>query len=80
MVDYQHVFIVCQNVHQAHLQEVGLMQIPAHSVKVKGLRQLYNLWIRVKGPHKHMVTALGSCVRMGTQKTCTMIRLISLGV
>ena len=25
--------------------------------------QWYNLWMRIKGPHKYMVTTLGLCVK-----------------
>jgi hypothetical protein len=32
--------MVCRNMHQAHLQEVGLMQFPANHVKGEDLRQL----------------------------------------
>jgi hypothetical protein len=32
--------MLCWNLHQAHLQEVGFIQIQANHVRVKGLRQL----------------------------------------
>ena len=32
--------MVCSNLHQAHLQEIGLTQISAYHVIVKGLRML----------------------------------------
>jgi hypothetical protein len=56
--------------HQAHLQEISLMQIPVDHVNV------YDIWMRVKGPHNYMVTALNPkpswlvCeVALGTPKT-----------
>ena len=49
--------MVCRNLHHAHLQEVGLVQITADHVKWHGF------WMRIKGPPSYMVTALGSYVK-----------------
>ena len=48
---------MCWNLHQPHLQQVGMMQIPANHVG-----GIYGLWMRIKGPNNHMVMALGLCV------------------
>ena len=58
--------MVCHNLLHAHLQDIDLMQIPTNM----SFKQLYihvnswnNLWMRIKGPHNYMVTALGLYVK-----------------
>ena len=40
MAYYGECVMVCRNLRQAHLQEVGLAKIPANHVGFTGLRQL----------------------------------------
>jgi hypothetical protein len=59
MVDYRECVMIYQILHQAHLQEVGLTQILANH-----FNGTYGLWMRIEGPHNHMVMALvGSCAK-----------------
>ena len=54
MVNYEYCFMGCWNLHKVHLQEIGLMQIPAYHVSGMVCD------MRIKGPHYYMLTALGS--------------------
>ena len=59
------------NLCHAHLQEVGMMQIMGDCVR---LNTKYGLWMRVKGPHKYMVMALGLCMK-SPSVACTLFVL-----
>lgn len=63
MADYGQSFRVCQILSHAHLQVVGLTQIPTNMLEARALDKWYNLWMRVKGPHNCMVTDLGLRVK-----------------
>ena len=45
------------------LLDVGQTRIRQTMLVSKSVYNWYGLWMRVKGPHNHMVTATGSCVK-----------------
>ena len=58
MRNFKYIFIVWHNFRHAHLQEVGLTQIPLDQVSSTTLR------CESKDPtNNYMVTARGSCVK-----------------
>ena len=67
--------MVCHDLQRPHLQEGG-----KHDVNFGRPCQRHNLRMRVKGPHNHMVMALGLCVMWpqghALERTCRSLTIL----